>query len=75
MKEIAPRIAVDPNVRFGKPVILGTRIAVGTILGHLAAGNTPEELAAEYDISREDVLACVAYAALLVEEEQVRTLP
>ena len=38
MKEIAPRIAVDENIRFGRPVIQGTRVPVDLILAKLAAG-------------------------------------
>ena len=38
--EIAPRINVDEKVRFGKPVITGTRVPVDLILGKLAGGMT-----------------------------------
>lgn len=73
--ELAPRITVDPEVRFGKPVIKGTRVAVATVVGHLAGGMTIEEVMKEYDLTREDVLAALAYAAELVADEQVRALP
>jgi uncharacterized protein (DUF433 family) len=72
MKEIAPRITVDEGIRFGKPVVKGSRVAVETVLGHLAAGMTAEQVAEEYDLTREDVLACLAYAARWIAEEQVR---
>jgi len=75
MKEIAPRIAMDETVRFGKPVVLGTRVAVTTVLGHLAAGDTPEEIAQDYGLTKEDVLACVAYAQHLLEQDQLRAVP
>lgn len=61
--EIARRIVVDPKVRFGKPVIKGTRVDVATVLGHLAGGMTVEEVMAEYGLEREDVLAALGYAA------------
>jgi len=61
--EIAPRIVVDKAVRFGKPVIKGTRVDVQTIIGHLAAGTTMEEVMKEYGLSREDVLAALAYTS------------
>jgi uncharacterized protein (DUF433 family) len=61
MKEIAPRITVDEGVRFGKPVVKGTRVAVTTVLGHLAAGDTAESIAEEYRLAKEDGLACIAY--------------
>lgn len=69
MKEIAPRITVDEGVRFGKPVVKGTRVAVITVLGHLAAGETPEDVAQDYGILRDDVLACIAYALRVIEPE------
>ena len=74
MKEISPRIAVDDDVRFGKPVIAGTRIPIDVVLGHLAAGDTVEVVAEEYRITREDVLAALSYAAHTVANEQVRAL-
>lgn len=72
MPRIAPRIAVDPEVRFGKPVIEGTRVPVAIVVGAVAAGDTPEEVAREYGISVEDVRAALGYAARRVEEEAVR---
>ena len=49
--EIAPRISVDERVRFGKPVITGTRVPVDLIIGKLAGGMTYEEIITEYDIT------------------------
>lgn len=72
MIEIAPRIAVDPAVRFGRPVVRGTRVPVDVVLGQLAAGLTVEEVASEYGIEREDVLAMLSYAAHALAEERVR---
>ena len=65
------RIAVDPTVRFGKPCVRGTRITVGDVLGHLAAGMTEGQLVAEFpQLTGDDVRACLAYAA----ERERRTL-
>ena len=61
--EIAPRISVNEKVRFGKPVITGTRVPVDLILGKLAGGMTYEEVMAEYELTREDILAALDYAA------------
>lgn len=69
--EIAPRIVVDENVRFGKPVIKGTRVDVATIVGHLAAGDSFEEIIEDYPVTREDILAALAYAAKLLEAEEI----
>lgn len=69
MKEIAPRITVNPKVRFGKPVIKGTRVPVDLIVGKIAGGMTIEEVAREYELTKKDVLAALKYAAKTVERE------
>jgi len=71
MKEIAPRITADDKVAFGKPVIRGTRVPVALVVGKLAGGMSAAEVAEEYDLGHEDVLAALAYAARLLDEEQV----
>jgi uncharacterized protein (DUF433 family) len=70
--EIAPRIAVDPDVRFGKPVIQGTRVPVHLIISMLAGGMKPEEIAEEYGISLEDIQSALSYAARVLATEEVR---
>ncbi len=72
MELIAPRIAVDPAVRFGKPVIEGTRVPVAIVVGAVAAGDSLEEVAHEYSITVEDVRAALSYAAKRGEDEDVR---
>ena len=72
MKEIAPGIVVDREVRFGKPVIKGTRVPVDLVIGKLAGGLTAEEVMKEYDLRREDVLNALSYAAKLMREEEIR---
>lgn len=63
------RITIDPKVRFGKPCIRGTRIAVVDILNLLAAGYTVAEIPGQYPgISRADVLGALAFATRLAEE-------
>ncbi len=69
MKEIAPRIVIDPNVRFGKPVVKGTRVPVDLVLGKIAGGMTIEEVAREYELTRIDVLAALRYAAKALQRE------
>lgn len=59
--DISDRISVDENVRFGKPVINGTRIPVDLILGKRAGGMSYEEVMEEYCISREDILVVLKY--------------
>jgi uncharacterized protein (DUF433 family) len=72
--EIAPRITIDERVRFGKPVIKGTRVPVELIIGKLAGGMTYEEVMSEYDLSKEDILAALDYAAKHLSDEEVRAV-
>jgi uncharacterized protein (DUF433 family) len=72
--EIAPRISVDDKIRFGKPVISGTRIPVDLIIGKLAGGMTYEEVMAEYEIKREDILAALNYAAKAISREEIKAI-
>ena len=72
--EIAPRITIDEKVRFGKPVIKGTRVPVALILSKLAGGMTYEEIMAEYDLTKEDILAVLEYAAKHLADEEVRAI-
>ncbi len=52
------RIIVDPNICNGRPTVRGTRITVHTLLEFLGAGDTVEDLLAEYpSLTREDVQA------------------
>ena len=74
MTEIAPRIVVDENIRFGKPVIEGTRVPVDLVVAKLAGGMSMEQVCDEYTLSREDVLAALGYAARAVADEQVRAV-
>jgi uncharacterized protein (DUF433 family) len=58
------RIAIDPEVRFGKPCVRGTRISVGDVLGFLAGGMSPEAVVESYpSLTVDDIRACLAYAA------------
>lgn len=71
MKELFPRITIDPDVQFSKPVITDTRVPVSVVVGHLAAGDTMEEIEREFDLKREDILAALKYASKIVGEESV----
>ena len=58
------RIVLDPQVRFGKPTVRGTRITVGDVLSYLASGMSEAEIVREYPaLSLEDIRACLAFAA------------
>lgn len=57
-------IVLDPDVRFGKPIIRGTRIAVADVLSYLASGMSEDDLLSDFpQLSRDDIRACLAYAA------------
>ncbi len=68
------RVTIDERVHFGKPVIAGTRVPVELILGKLAGGMTYEEIAEEYNISREDILAALDYAAQAISNEEIKVV-
>ena len=62
------RITITPEKRSGKPCVRNTRITVGDVLGWLGSGMTFEEILFDFDqLTREDILACLMYAA---EREQ-----
>jgi uncharacterized protein (DUF433 family) len=66
------RITFDPNVMGGKPCIRGMRVTVGTIVGLIASGATPEEILADYPyLEAEDIPAALSYAAWRSEEIDV----
>jgi len=64
MKQFSSHIVTDPNIRFGKPCIKGTRIAVVDILQWLASGMSKEEILEDFPILKEEhILAALAFAA------------
>lgn len=55
-------IEINPNIRFGKPCIKGTRISVYDVLGWLAAGMSIDEVISDFpQLSRDQILACLAF--------------
>ena len=59
-----PRIAIDPAVCGGRPIVAGTRMRVTDVLEMLAGGASAAEIAADFpDVSEDDVRAVLAYAA------------
>lgn len=69
------RIAIDPEVMGGKPVIQGTRVPVQVIVGSLAGGDTVAEVCEGYKVTEEDVRAALAYAAEVLGQERLHALP
>lgn len=71
-KELLQRISINPDICFGKPCIRGHRIWVSLILDLLAAGTTGDEILRQYpQLTREDVLACIAYGSEMSRERYV----
>lgn len=57
-------ITIEPGKRGGRPCIRRMRITVSDVLGWLAAGMTHEEVLSDYpELTEQDILACLAYAA------------
>jgi uncharacterized protein (DUF433 family) len=70
------RIVIDSEVLAGKPVVRGTRLAVEFVLELLSAGQSETQILANYPgLTREDILACLAYATYLAREHKAYPLP
>ena len=66
--ELIKRITVDPDICHGKPVIRGLRYPVVNMLELMASGMTHEEVLADYpDLEKDDLLACLEFAAKLAQ--------
>ncbi len=71
MRILAPHIVVDQNVRFGKPMIKGTRMTVEEVLGALAGGMDAQAVEAEYGLTQEQIRAVLGYVAAFLAGEEV----
>ncbi len=57
-------MTIEPGKRSGQPCIRGLRITVYDVLSYLAAGMSYEEILADFPmLEKEDILACLAFAA------------
>src|SRR5947209_9696841 len=69
------RIVIDPAILVGKPVVKGTRLAVEFVIDLLAQGWTEADVLKNYPgLTREDILACLAYAGERLRSEKVYPL-
>ena len=58
------RIVLDPEIRFGKPSVKGTRITVGDVLSYLASGMSEQQILVDFpQLTQDDIRACLAFAA------------
>ena len=63
MNSLLSRITIDPEICHGKPVIRGLRYPVESMLEYLSAGDSFEDLLAQFpDLEREDLQACIEFA-------------
>lgn len=70
------RIACDPQIMVGKPVIRGTRLTVEYVLNLLASGATVEEILLEYPgLTPVDIQACFLFATKSLEDTTFMPLP
>lgn len=66
------RITINPEQCGGRPCVRGMRIRVKDVLEMLAGGAREEEILADYpDLEREDIRACIAYAARYLDHSVV----
>ncbi|THF84336.1 DUF433 domain-containing protein [Deinococcus sp. KSM4-11] len=64
------RIVIDSNICNGRPTVRVTRITAQTIVEFLAAGNSVDDVLDEYPtLTREDILACLAYSSRLLAHQ------
>jgi uncharacterized protein (DUF433 family) len=57
-------ITIEPGKRSGQPCVRGLRLTVYDVLGYLASGMSREEVLADFpELTEEDILACLAFAA------------
>jgi len=64
MNALSNIININPEKRFGKPCIRDTRITVYDVLGWLSADMTYDEIIADFpELTRQDILACLAFAS------------
>ena len=63
------RIIIDPDVCNGHPIIRGKRITVQSVIEYLGAGDSQEQILAEYPfLEAEDIRACLQFASLLMSK-------
>jgi len=68
-------ITIDPQLCHGKPCIRGLRYPVENVLEWLAGGMTIDEILADYeDLTREDILAALAFAARVARTQRIERL-
>lgn len=66
------RITIDPAIMSGKPCLRGMRVTVANVLRQLANQRTTEQILTSYPyLEKEDIDACLSYAALRVDDDEL----
>ena len=74
-EELLKRIVIDPDVCHGKPIVRGLRYPVQSLLELLASGMTQDEILDDYeDLEKEDLIACLLFAAKMTEVKNIGKL-
>ena len=66
------KIIVDPKIRFGKPILAGTRMTVEEVIGALAGGMEFNDIEKEYGLTKEQILSAVRYVAGWIKGEETK---
>ena len=71
-EELLKRISATPEIFGGKPIVRGMRVSVELILSLLVQGETEDAILDDYpDLTREDILACLAYAHAVIARDSL----
>ncbi len=74
--QLQQHISIDPEICHGRPIIRGLRYTVEGILEYLAGGDSVDDLLSHFpDLTRQDILACLAYAKACVSNNGVVVSP
>ncbi len=70
-QELSPGVISDPEILGGRPVIKGHRITVSQVIGHIAAGDSIEEVRENYALTEAEILAALNFAAESVNAREL----
>jgi uncharacterized protein (DUF433 family) len=71
IQELTPGVVSDPDILGGRPIIKGHRITVSQIMGHIAAGDSIEEVSENYELTEAEIRAALVYAAESVKAREL----
>ncbi len=71
---MSERIVIDPAICQGKPIVKGTRTPVTVILSALAGGDSFDQVQKDYEITMEDIRACLSFASDEIGKQSYHSL-